>query len=215
MKQYKYAIFDLDGTLLDTAEDLADSVNYALALHSYPVRTLEEIKLFIGNGVANLISRALPDGISEDKKEKVLADFRLHYADNMANKTKPFDGILSLLTLLKEKNIGVAVSSNKYQKGVEELCERYFPRLYSMALGERVGVERKPNPAIVFSALEELAASPDETIYIGDSEVDGETAKNAGITFVGVSWGLRPTTLLYEAGAITVVDRPEELEVFF
>jgi len=215
MKQYKYAIFDLDGTLLDTAEDLADSVNYALSLSGFPTRTLDEVKLFVGNGIANLISRAVPEDINEETIGKVLADFRIHYAGNIANKTKPFDGIIELLEYLKETSIKVAISSNKYQEGVEELCEQYFNGLYTAAFGERQGIPRKPDPGIVFSAISDLDATIEETLYIGDSEVDGQTAKNAGVDFVGVSWGLRPVELLYESGAITVVDNPSQLAAFF
>lgn len=215
MKTYRYAIFDLDGTLLDTSEDLADSVNHALAVFGLKPRTLEEVKQFIGNGVANLISLSAGSGADSSLKEKVLGEFRLHYADNMANKTKPFDGIIPLLETLKQLGVGVAVSSNKFQQGVEELCMKYFPGLYTAAFGEREGIARKPDPAIVFTALGSLGAKPEETLYIGDSEVDGETAKNAGIDFVGVSWGLRPVELLLKSGAEFIVDNPGELRVFF
>ncbi|MCL1829797.1 MAG: HAD-IA family hydrolase [Oscillospiraceae bacterium] len=215
MKQYMYAIFDLDGTLLDTAEDLADSVNHALTLSNLNQRTLEEIKRFVGNGIANLISLSVGNDVSEDTYQKVLSDFKQHYASNIANKTKPFDGIIELLTALKEHSVSVAVSSNKYQAGVEELCELYFKDLYTAAFGERPNVPRKPDPSIVYTAIRQLGASSDLTLYIGDSEVDGQTAKNAGIDFVGVSWGLRPIELLIESGAMAIVDRPEHLLAFF
>jgi len=215
MKPYKYAVFDLDGTILDTAEDLADSVNHALLLHGFPLRSLDEVKLFIGNGVSNLISRAVPEGITDQQFSDVFSAFRNHYATNMINKTAPFPGIKELLLELKKREVKVSIASNKYQKGVEELCERYFPGLYTAAFGEREGVKRKPDPSIIFSAMERMGANAKETIYIGDSEVDSETAKNAGIDFIGVSWGLRPKSLLIDSGAVTVVDNTEQLLEFF
>lgn len=215
MKIYKNVIFDLDGTLLDTAEDLADSVNFALASSCMKARSLEEIKLFVGNGVANLISLSVPAGTSDTARERVFSDFKLHYAGNIANKTKPFDGIIELLELLKVHSIGVAISSNKYQEGVNDLCERYFKGLYTVAFGERQGIARKPDPSIVFTAIDILLAKAEETLYIGDSEVDGQTAKNAGIDFLGVSWGLRPVELLIESGAIAIANAPKDIVRFF
>ena len=212
---YRYAIFDLDGTLLDTAQDLADSVNHALELSQYPLRSLDEIKSFVGNGVANLVSLAVPEGTSEPNIGKVLSDFRLHYASNMDNLTKPFPGIIPLLQQLKDAAITVSISSNKFQEGVELLCEKHFPNLYVAAFGEREGIARKPDPAIVYTALQVLDAKPKETLYIGDSEVDAQTAKNAGIDFVGVSWGLRPAQLLRANGALEVVESPHQLAALF
>ena len=215
MKKYRYTVFDLDGTLLDTAEDLADSVNFGLSQLSMPLRSLEEIKLFVGNGVANLIQRAVPEHTGDDEYNKVFSLFREHYAKNMSNKTAPFPGILEVLRKLRDLNVGVCIASNKYQRGVEELCVQFFPGLYTAALGEREGIKRKPDPSIVITAMEEMGSDRDNTLYIGDSEVDGQTAANAGISFVGVSWGLRPAQLLYESGAIAVVDTAEQLLGYF
>jgi len=215
IKNYKYAIFDLDGTLLDTAEDLADSVNFALAKASLETRSLEDVKRFVGNGVANLIRRSLPENTSEEIFRGVFEDFKQHYEGNMSNKTLPFDGIAELLKELCERGVGISVASNKYQQGVEYLCELFFHGLYSAALGEREGITRKPDPSIVLTAISEMGGKKEQTVYIGDSEVDGQTAKNAGVDFIGVSWGLRAVELLYESGALTVVDSPEQLLEYF
>lgn len=215
MKRYKYVIFDLDGTLLDTAQDLADSVNFALEKAGLPLRSLDEIKLFVGNGVENLVRRAVGQDPTEPEFLKVLSDFKQHYAHNIANKTAPFPGVCDLLQQLRRRGIDVAVASNKYQHGVEELCELYFPGLYTIALGEREGVLRKPDPSVVFTAIEEMQGSRPDTVYIGDSEVDGETAHNAGVDFIGVSWGLRPVHMLHESGALEVVDKADQLLKFF
>lgn len=215
MELYRYVVFDLDGTLLDTAEDLADSVNFALEQASLPLRSLDEIKRFVGNGVENLVRRASGENISEQAFQRVLSDFRTHYAKNLSNKTAPFPGVIQLLHQLHEKGVCIAIASNKYQRGVEELCELYFPGLYNIALGEREGVLRKPDPSIIFTAIKEMGGNNSQTLYIGDSEVDGETAKNAGIDFIGVSWGLRPKSLLFESGAKQVVDTAELLAAYF
>jgi len=215
IKKYRYAIFDLDGTLLDTAEDLADSVNYALFNASLKLRSLEEVKKFVGNGVENLIRRAVPEKTSEKVFRDVFANFSEHYKKNMFNKTAPFPGTVDLLTELRNRGVGISIASNKFQQGVEELCLLFFPGLYATALGERDGITRKPDPSIVLTAIEEMSGEKEQTIYIGDSEVDGQTAKNAGVDFIGVSWGLRSKELLFESGALTVVDKADQLLDYF
>lgn len=215
MKPYRYAIFDLDGTLLNTADDLADSVNFALQESGFPERSLDEIKRFIGNGVERLVRLSLGKNTSEDQFQAVFSAFRAHYAQNMNNKTGPYPGIVDLLRALTEKGVGISVASNKYQKGVEQLCGIYFQNLYTLALGEREGIARKPDPSIVFAALRAMHAKKEQTLYIGDSEVDGETAKNAGVDFLGVSWGLRKKKILTDGGAIGVADAAAEILRYF
>lgn len=215
MKQYSAAIFDLDGTLLNTVDDLADSVNHALAKAGYPLRTIAKITAFVGDGVEMLIRRAVPDGTSDEDVRLTLADFSRHYGENMENKTAPYPGVPDMLRQLKALGIPVSIASNKFQAGVAQLAEKYFTGLYTAALGERADVPRKPDSAIIFAALGAMGASVDDALYIGDSDVDAATAKNAGVDFVGVGWGLRDAELLRRCGAICVVDEADELLRFF
>lgn len=204
-------IFDMDGTLLNTLEDLADAVNAGLAHGGYPSRTLEEVRCFVGNGVKVLMMRAVPEGTDEADMEKCLTAFKAHYAQHWQDKTLPYDGILDLLRELKERNIKTAVISNKYDKAVIELCDDYFPGSFDIARGEREGVPRKPAPDSIFSILKELGSEKKNAVYVGDSEVDMATAQNAGLTSVGVTWGFRDRQLLAEKGADHIIDQPMEL----
>ncbi len=212
IRMYKAVIFDLDGTLLNTLDDLAASVNYALEKFGYPKRTTEEVRRFIGNGVIKLMERATPDGITKDAFEKCFGTFRAHYLEHMKDKTGAYDGVIPLLDSLKKRGIKTAVVSNKLQSGVEGLCRDFFPGRLSCAFGVENESERKPAPVNVFRALEKLSVSKDESIYAGDSEVDVQTAKNAGLDCIGVTWGFRDRTELIEAGAKFVVDSPDEIE---
>ena len=209
---YHTAIFDLDGTLLDTLQDLADSTNYALSLHGLPTRTAEEIRQFVGNGVGLLIHRAVPQGTPEELEAHVLRDFRAHYLLNMENKTAPYPGILELLDALRTAGVRTAVVSNKFDGAVKGLCQNYFGDRVDTAIGESQGVARKPAPDTVFRALAELGASPEGAAYIGDSDVDMETAKNAGLPCISVSWGFRSRDFLLECGAALIADTVEELK---
>lgn len=204
-------IFDMDGTLLDTLEDLTDATNAGLAVKGYPARTLEEIRGFVGNGVQVLLREAAPEGTAEDDLELCLETFKVHYAQHWQDKTKPYDGILSLLAALKEQGIKTAVISNKYDKAVTELCQDYFPGCFDTARGEREGVPRKPAPDGIFSILEELGSRQEAAIYVGDSEVDMDTAANAGLVSVGVTWGFRSQELLEEKGADHIIHEPAQL----
>lgn len=182
-------IFDMDGTLLDTLEDLKDAVNEGLSVKGYPARSLEEIRQFVGNGVGVLLRNAVPEGTSEADMEVCLEAFKAHYAKHWQDKTKPYDGILQLLADLKASGKKTAVISNKYDEAVVQLCKDYFPELFDAARGERAGVPRKPAPDGIYSILEELGSVKEHAVYVGDSEVDMETAKNAGLVSVGVTWG--------------------------
>lgn len=212
MPAYHTVIFDLDGTLLNTLEDLADSTNYALSINGFPSRTLEEVRTFVGNGVGRLIHLALPDGTPEQTEAKCLADFRAHYLLNMEHKTAPYPGILALLDHLREAGLGLAVVSNKFDGAVKGLCAAYFDARIPVAIGESPAVTRKPAPDAVLRALEELEADPQGAVYVGDSDVDLLTAQNAGLPCISVAWGFRNRAFLLAHGAKRIVDSPADLE---
>lgn len=209
---YHTAIFDLDGTLLDTLQDLADSTNYALSLHHLPPRTVEEVRQFVGNGVGLLIHRAVPEGTAEELEGQVLRDFRAHYLLNMENRTAPYPGVLDLLDALRAAGVRTAVVSNKFDGAVKGLCQNYFGQRVEAAIGESQGVARKPAPDTVFRALAELGQVPEGAVYVGDSDVDILTAKNAGLPCIAVSWGFRSRAFLEANGARIIADTMQELE---
>lgn len=203
-------IFDLDGTLLNTLEDLKDSTNYALNKFGYPQRTLEEVRKFVGNGVRKLIERAIPEGSGNPDCEECLKTFKEHYAKNMYNKTAPYQGIFDMLLQLKENGIKTAVVSNKFDLAVKELCKKYFGELIEIAIGESENVRKKPAPDSVLKAIKELNSSIKNCIYAGDSDVDVQTAQNTGIECIGVTWGFRDRSLLEKEGAQYIIDTPDE-----
>ena len=205
------AIFDLDGTLLDTLQDLADSANYALAQSGFPQRTVDEVRAFVGNGVGMLIHRAVPAGTSPQAEADCLACFRAHYLTNMAHKTAPYPGILPMLDRLRGAGVRLAVVSNKFDGAVKGLCRTYFGDRLDAAIGESEGVARKPAPDTVFKALADLGLPRAGAVYVGDSDVDILTARNAGIPCLSVSWGFRDRAFLLAHGAQRIVDSPEEL----
>jgi phosphoglycolate phosphatase len=211
MKTYDTVIFDLDGTLLNTLEDLTDSVNYSLALYGFPFREIEEVRHFVGNGVAHLMELCIPDGFNNQQFEKCLADFRKHYSQNMQNKTGTYKGTMKLLEQLSKKDYKIAIVSNKFDKAVKELNQIYFGEYIKVAIGESENVSKKPAPDTVFKALEELGSTTDKAVYVGDSEVDIKTAKNSGVMFVGVTWGFRDREILEQEGAEYIIDKPQEL----
>jgi phosphoglycolate phosphatase len=211
MKQYDTVIFDLDGTLLNTLDDLTDSVNFALAQYGFPCRKIEEIRSFVGNGVARLMELSIPDGLKNPQYEKCFVDFRRHYSKNMQNKTDAYKGIKELLLQLVKEGYKIAIVSNKFDKAVKELNKIYFGEYIKVAIGESENIAKKPAPDTVFKALHELGAVADKTVYIGDSEVDVKTAKNSGIICVGVTWGFRNREILEQKGADYIIDRPQEL----
>lgn len=211
MKKIDTIIFDLDGTLLNTLDDLTDSVNYVLSLYGFPNRKITEIKSFVGNGVGRLIELCVSDGINNPKYEKCLADFRDHYSTNIQNKTDAYQGINELLKQLVKENYKIAIVSNKFDAAVKKLNQVYFGEYIKVAIGESENVSRKPAPDTVFKALEELGSSADRAVYVGDSEVDVKTAENSGIVCIGVTWGFRDREVLENEGADYIIDRPEEL----
>lgn len=209
---YKLVIFDLDGTILDTLEDLKESTNAALAANGYPARTLDEVRRFVGNGIGKLIERAVPQKTSPESIACTLESFKQHYAVHCADHTKPYDGIPKLLADLREKGILTAVVSNKADFAVQELCSQYFPGAFDFVVGEREGIRRKPCPDSVFEVLKTLHVRQSDAVYVGDSDVDVETAKQAGMDGIFVSWGFRGRKFLKEHGAERIVDTPKELE---
>lgn len=206
-------IFDLDGTLLNTLEDLADSTNFALDKLNYPPHSTEEIKSFVGNGVAKLIERAIPNGRKNPDFDKCLNIFKKHYSQNMYNKTKPYDNIINLLTELKRENYKLAVVSNKFDSAVKELCEKYFPDLIDIAIGENeaMGIKKKPAPDTVLQVLDILKINSHQAIYVGDSDVDIMTAKNSNMRCISVTWGFRDREFLIKNNAEIIIDNPKEI----
>ena len=200
-------LFDLDGTLLDTLEDLADATNYALRVHGYPERTLEEVRRFVGNGAYRLNRLAAPETASEEEVQALHATFCSYYGANCQVKTQPYAGIPEVLEVLREKH-SVAIVSNKPDSTVKTLCADYFPGIY--ALGEAADCPRKPAPDMVHKAMEVLGA--EKCIYVGDSEVDVLTAKNAGVPCISVLWGFRHRQELEDAGANCFCHRAEEIK---
>ncbi len=209
--QIKLAVFDMDGTILDTLEDLQDSLNYALGKMEYPLRTYEEVRSFVGNGIRKLIERAVPKGTSYEKIDETHRIFMEHYEVHCADKTRPYAGIVELLTKLKESGMATAVVSNKAHAAVLDLCEQYFKGLFDMAVGEQEEMAKKPAPDSVNLVLEKLGYTKEEAVYIGDSEVDIATAKNSGLLPYIVTWGFRDEEFLRENGAEIIVNSTDEL----
>lgn len=266
--KYKAVIFDLDGTILDTLEDLADSLNYVLRMNGFEERTIDETRRFVGNGIHKLIERALfepaagqaatGEGLPQAVKtaasgecpqaaktattgecpqaaktaasgtfsqmeaasgkkaspadvERIFADFKVRYGEHCADKTKPYEGIDQLLAKLREKGLPTAVVSNKADFAVKSLCETYFPKMFDLAVGEREGIRRKPCPDSLWEILRLFGVKPQEALYVGDSDVDIETAKNAGTDCLIVDWGFRSREELTKCGAGKIVSAPEEI----
>lgn len=209
---YQLAIFDLDGTLLNTLEDLADSVNHALSVCGFPNRTIEEVRCFVGNGIRLLIERSVPGGTQKEQTDRVYTEFMEYYTIHCADKTRPYDGILELLCSLRKAGIKTAVVSNKADVAVKELCRKYFAGLLDEAIGERAGIRRKPAPDSIKEVLKKLGVQEKQAVYIGDSDVDVETADNAGLEEIAVTWGFRDRDFLLQSGAKVFVSVPKEIE---
>jgi len=213
--KYQLAIFDLDGTLLDTLDDLADSVNVVMNRFGYPVRNLTEIRSFVGNGIRKLIERSAPKDTPTEELDRVFEQFKVYYGVHCADKTKPYEGIMELLQQLKQQGIKLAVVSNKGDYAVQILCEQYFPGIFDIAVGAREGVARKPAPDTVNEVLKNLQMDKSQAVYIGDSEVDVQTAQNAGMDCIAVDWGFRDKEILEKAGAETIVSTPAKILNYF
>ena len=199
-------LFDLDGTLLNTLEDLTDATNYALMQFGYPARTLEQVRRAIGNGAANQIRKSLPEGTPEETVQQVLSAYKPYYTDHCQIKTRPYEGVLEALEILREK-YPVAIVSNKPDSAVKALCADYFPGIY--ALGETAGCPRKPAAEMVHKGMEAIGA--DRCIYVGDSEVDVLTAKNAEVPCLCVLWGFRDKEDMTASGGEHFCEDPKQL----
>ena len=207
----KAILFDLDGTILDTLDDLADSVNFALSCGGHPLRTRSEIRDIVGNGVVNLITRALPESTPPEKFEECLASFKKHYETNKTNKTAPYDGIIDILRKLKLRGHKLAIVSNKHNDAVQGLFDLYFPGIFDFALGNCDFLPKKPEPDMIYYAIEKLGLKREDAVYIGDSEVDIKTARNSNIPCISVTWGFRSEETLIKSGAEIILHSPDEL----
>ncbi len=210
--RYKLAVFDMDGTILNTIDDLEASLNHVLAKHSFPQRTHDEVLNFVGDGLRKLMERGVPVGTQDSTIDEILADFKKYYAVHCADKTRPYNGIEDLLKNLRKNGCMTAVVSNKADDAVRPLCEKYFPGLFDITVGERTGISRKPSPDSVNEVLQKLNVRREDAVYIGDSDVDIKTAQNAGMDSIIVEWGFRKKEFLLENGAKTIVSSPEQIE---
>jgi phosphoglycolate phosphatase len=213
MITYKTYIFDLDGTLLDTLGDLAASVNYALRMHRMPEHSIDDVRRFVGNGVRKLMERAIPEGAENSDFEVTFATFRQHYMAHSLDTTKPYEGIPETLEALKAKGCHLAVVSNKMMAATQDLCRHFFPDTIEVAIGENeaAGIRKKPAPDTVFEALRQLGVGQEGAVYVGDSDVDIETARNSGLPCISVLWGFRDRDFLLQHGAKTLISSPSEL----
>ncbi len=204
-------IFDLDGTILNTLDDLKNSVNYALRSNNLSERSLVEVRSFVGDGIKRLIERSVPGDTDEATFNKCFADFKEHYKDNSANNTKPYEGIIEMLTELKKRGYMLAVVSNKADFAVQTLIADYFDGFFNYAVGERDGIRRKPYPDSVISALSFLGVDKSKAVYVGDSEVDVETARNSALPCIAVTWGFRDKNVLEGLNPEYIIDKPSQL----
>lgn len=213
MQQYYTYIFDLDGTLLDTLDDLASAVNYALRTYGMPEHSRDAIRRFVGNGVRMLMIRAVPDGEQNPKFEEVFETFRKYYMQHSLDTTRPYDGISEMLAALRQRGCRLAVVSNKFDAATKELCKHFFPNTIEVAVGEHEaeGIRKKPAPDTVIEALSQLGVSSKNAVYVGDSDVDLETARNAALPCISVLWGFRDRDFLLAHGATTFITSPKEL----
>ncbi len=210
----KLCIFDLDGTLINSLYDLADAMNFALKKHGFPVHDREKYRFMVGCGISVLADRAMvvPEGTDSEIKAAVLADFNDYYNAHNTDFTVPYDGITELLDSLDEKGIAYCVLSNKPDKFTRSITEELFPgRKFAFIMGKRDDFPRKPDPASVNAIMQSAGVSPEECLYIGDSNIDMQTAANAGIESVGVSWGFRPVQELLGSGAAHIADKPSDI----
>ena len=210
---YKTYIFDLDGTLLDTLDDLAASVNYALRTHGMPEHSTDDVRRFVGNGVRLLMERAVPNGAANPHLDEAFATFRQHYMKHSLDATRPYDGIPETLAELKSRGCRLAVVSNKFMLATQELIRHFFPDTIDVAIGEHEaeGIRKKPAPDTVFAALKQLGVGKENAVYVGDSDVDIQTAHNSGIPCISVLWGFRDRDFLIQHGAKTLISAPRDL----
>jgi len=211
VKKYKAVIFDMDGTILNTIEDLLDATNYALSRYGYPLHTVEEEYYFVGNGLYKTVERALPEGTGPEIVKEVHKTMVEYYKEHSEDKTAPYPGIVEVIKTLRAAGIHTAVVSNKADFAVKNLCLKFFADCFDESMGETEGFALKPAPDMVEEVLRRIGVSKDEAVYVGDSNVDLQTAKNSGLDCIAVSWGFRGYEKLLEYGAEVIIDRPEEL----
>lgn len=204
-------IFDLDGTLLNTLDDLTDAVNFAMAENGFPTHSTEKTKSFVGNGIKKLIERSVPNGCSEEMLQKCFQDFCTFYEKHKTDKTKPYSGIIELLSKLKKTGFKTAVVTNKADFAAQALCKDIFGDLITVTVGANENIRHKPYPDSTVKALQSLGSKPQEAYFVGDSDVDVQTAQNAGIDFIGVLWGFRERCVLESAGASIFAENTQEL----
>lgn len=207
--KYRNIIFDLDGTLLNTIEDLTDGVNHVMEMYAYNTYSISQIKSFVGNGIMKLMETAVPNGKENEKFDEMYNEFKSYYTNHCRIKTRPYDDILNLLGLLKEQDYGLAIVSNKNDGAVKELAEYFFDDYINIAIGQSETTRKKPAPDTVYEAMKELPKGA--CLYVGDSEVDKMTADNAGTDCVLVSWGFRDKAMLESLKPLSVIDSPKEL----
>ena len=210
---YTTYIFDLDGTLLDTLGDLAASVNFALRSCGLPEHSIDEVRRFVGNGVRKLMERAVPDGADNPLFEEAYASFRQYYMEHALDTTRPYDGIPETLAALKARGCRLAVVSNKMMAATQALCSHFFPDTIEVAIGEHEaeGIRKKPAPDTVIAALRALGVGKEHAVYVGDSDVDIQTARNSGLPCISVLWGFRDRDFLKQHGAETFISTPSDL----
>lgn len=204
-------VFDMDGTILNTIDDIANSVNFALSKCGYPLRSMQEVLSFVGNGVKVLMQKAMPQGYTQKQFDECFAIFMEHYNEHKNDNTAPYDGILQLMEELQKSGVKMSVVSNKFDAGVKELANNLFKGYLPVAIGESEKVLPKPNPSGVWLAMQLMGASKEDTVYIGDSEVDFQTAKNSGLTFIAVTWGFRPKSLHIDLGVKYIAEKPMDI----
>lgn len=204
-------IFDMDGTILNTIDDIAGAINYVLDIHGYPRRTVDEVKSFVGNGLKRALELSLPDGVAGDVLNQLFTELVAYYNEHSNITTRPYEGIVEVIHKLREQGKIVAVVSNKRVEAVRDLCDIYFAGCFDMALGDQDGIARKPAPDMTNMVIEHYGIHKDKCVYIGDSDVDLMTARNTEIDCIAVTWGFRTREFLVEHGATMIIDRPEEL----
>lgn len=214
MRKYDAVIFDLDGTLLNTLDDLTDAVNHVMEQFNYPTHTINDVRSFVGNGIKLLIERSLPYGSSTPDFDKIFNAFKQYYTTHCNIKTAPYKGTIELLEMLSLDGYKLAIVSNKNNAAVENLNDIYFSKYVSIAIGESENVKKKPAPDTVFKALEMLGCKKQRAVYVGDSDVDFKTAMNAGIDCINVSWGFRDREFLETFNSAAIIDTPLELKKY-
>ncbi len=208
---YKLAVFDMDGTILNTLEDITNAINHALRVNGYPEHTIDEVRFYVGNGLAKLVERALPEGSTEEDRKKVFDSLIPFYLEHSADTTKPYEGITKLLKDLKEAGVKCAVVSNKADPAVQELAVKYFDGLFDISIGESPEIKKKPAPDMTWKVLDKLGIAKEDAVYIGDSDVDIQTARNSGLDEILVDWGFRSREFLEEHGAKRIVSTTDEV----